>query len=111
MCVNCDPSDTYNYNWYNTDGLPCTTCNDNTICAKKMPAKCVIYNGTILSGLGLDTNIDIETILATVGVYIANLKLTDQQDVLKFTNILVALNDINARLKVLENSTHADYVI
>lgn len=108
----CQCNQTYNYNWYNTDGLPCTTCSGTLVCAKKVPAKCTIYNGVNMDSIGLTTNIDVETILASLNAVLSNMQITDQQQGLTNSAILVILNDINTRINTLAGgSPHAAYTI
>lgn len=102
----------YTYNWYNIDNQPCTTCGTTTVCKKRMPAKCSIYNGTMLTTINVSAGIDIETILSDFDVVIANIQANNIVQTTKNNNIQTALNDINARLNALEGGTpHADYVI
>lgn len=117
MCNTCGQSicqctPTYSYNWYNTDGQPCTTCSSTPICAKQIPAKCTIYNGVNLAGLSLSSPIDIETVIATIDVVINNIQILNQEQAAKNINILANLNDINTRLNTLAGGTpHDPYTI
>lgn len=113
MCNNCGSNpcncnQTYSYNWYNTEGYPCNPCSTTEVCKKKIPAKCTIYKGPALNGIGLTTDLNIELILATISAVI-NQNNTSQAT--KNTNILSALNDINDRLNILESGSHAAYTI
>lgn len=87
----------YSFNWYSTTGLPCTNCSGDTICKKKVPALCTIYNGAALSGLGLPSPSNIEAIIALIDVAISNLKLSNLQ--LQADNTALA-----ARVKALEDA-------
>lgn len=108
----CQCNQTYNYNWYNTAGLPCTTCPGTIVCAKKVPAKCTIYNGVNLDAIGEVTNTDVEIIIASINSVIGNLQVADQQQGLTNAAILVILNDINTRLNALEGGPdHAAYTL
>jgi hypothetical protein len=118
MCQRCGNSactcntPVYSYNWYNIDNQPCSTCSDTTVCKKKVPAKCSIYNGTLLTELNLDAGANVEEILAAINTILGNYANSDTSQTYKNNNILAALNDINDRLNALEGGTaHAPYTI
>lgn len=107
----CQCNQTYNYNWYNTDGLPCTTCSGTIVCKKKVPAKCTIYNGVNLDAIGESTNTDLETIIAAINTELNDLQANQQAQDIKNAAILVILNDINDRLNVIDSGSHAAYTL
>lgn len=96
------------YNWYNVENYPCNPCTNVNICKKKVPAKCTFYNGPALSNLGLNTNIDVELILASVNNAIGSLNTSTTSQASK---ILEALNDINQRIVAITGIPHANYTI
>lgn len=107
----CQCNQTYNYNWYNTDGLPCTTCSGTIVCKKKVPAKCTIYNGVNLDAIGESTNTDLETIIAAINAELNDLQANQQAQDIKNAAILVILNDINDRLNVIDSGSHVAYTL
>lgn len=121
MCTNCGYSPcgcskpNYSSNWFNVDAYPCNPCIQTTVCKKVVPAICVEYKGPILDQLNLDSPARVETILAALNIVLGEIKesVTLESDTSETTaaNILVALNDINSRLNVLEGASHAPYVI
>ena len=102
----------YSYNWYNIDNQPCTTCSDTPVCKKKIPAKCVFYNGTLLTALNIEAPANVEDILAAINTALSNYTNSGITQTYTNNNILAALNDINDRLNALEGGTpHAPYTI
>ena len=111
----CQCNPTHGYNWYNTEGYPCTPCTTTPVCKKKIPAKCTYYNGPNLTQLGLTTNIDIEAILATVNSVVGSLQtsistIEDDESVANLA-ILAILNDINSRIIAITGISHAPYTL
>ena len=108
----CSCDKTYQFNWYNINDQPCTSCGDATVCKKKIPAKCTIYNGTLLSSINLEAGANVEQILAAIDAILSNISTSGMVQTTKNNSILDALNSINARLNALEGGTaHADYTI
>lgn len=104
----------YSYNWYPTAN--CNPCLPSTVCKKTIPAKCVLFNGPTLANLNLTSPNNIELILNTIDVVIGSIKATallnNNNESLKNANILLALNNINARLNAIEGGTpKPNYVI
>lgn len=89
----------FNQNWFSTQ--TCVTCTPTEVCKKQIPAKCVIYKGSNLANLGLTSNIDVQQILTSVDTILGSMH----------SNLVIALNSINARLNALETATHANYTI
>lgn len=57
-----------------------SACVARPVCKVKIPARCVIYDGPNLTGLGLGSHIDVETILATISALINKNTLKISQD-------------------------------
>jgi len=120
MCISCgyNPCQcvpVYSYNWYNTPDLPCNPCSATVVCKKKIPAVCTYYNGPNLTGIGLTTNVNLETITATISTIIGalNTAVNNQITAQAVINaqILANFNDINARIVAITGIPHEDYVI
>lgn len=121
MCNNCGinpcscQQPNYSYNWFNTENYPCNPCSTTQVCKKRIPAKCTFYEGPNLANLGLTSPSNLEAIVLATDQVLGLLKDvqllgTSTQNTVN-VNILIALNNINARLNVLESSSHPAYVI
>ncbi len=93
-------SNTWNHSPASNCGHPqaCQGCLDIIKC------ECIIYTGSNLTSTGINKYDDLCTILTKLDAIKAI------QDT-KNTNILAALNDINDRLNVLEDASHAPYTL
>lgn len=98
----------YTYNWYNIDNYPCNPCSTVNVCKKKIPAACTFYNGPALTFFNLGTNISIEQVIAAFATAIQTLQT---ENAAKNANIQTALNDINARINLIDGGSHPNYVI
>jgi hypothetical protein len=109
---NCSCDKHYSFNWYNIDDQPCTSCGTSTVCKKKIPAKCSIYHGAILSALNLEEGANVEEILEAINTLLENATTNKAIQEQKNNTIVAALNDINSRINALAGGTpHADYTI
>lgn len=101
----CTCSTAPSYNWFSTQSQPCSPCATTpVVCKKAIPSLCVKYNGPNLPNIGVNTDDTLNDILNKLD----NLKMI--QD-LKNANILAALNDINARINVIDSGSHAPYTL
>lgn len=73
-------------------------------CLDIIKGECIIYNAANLTSTGINQNDDLNTILSKLNAIKAI------QDT-KNSNILLALNDINDRLNILESASHPPYVL
>lgn len=117
MCTNCgfspcNCSPAYSFNWYNTTGYPCDPCTTTTVCKKKIPAKCTIYNGGVLDNLTAEAGDSIQDIIITINSLLGSLNVADLDQQVTNAVILNILNDINTRINTLAGGTpHAPYIL
>lgn len=104
----CQCGSRFTYNWMDVSNLPCNSCSSTNVCKKSIPAFCTIYNGPNLTGLSLTTGVNIELILSTISTLFAAQQVN--QSTIN-NNILLALNDINARIIAITGTSYPNYTI
>lgn len=110
---------------------PCNSCNscgkcacectcslpdyDNEGCLTQQPTDCAFWSGNAYPGLSIVKGELLTSVLNKVLTILledpANNVSTFEDIDTKFTNVLIALNNINTRLNAIEGSTHPPYTI
>lgn len=100
----------YGTNMWNVNG---NTPGNQTSCGHQQACNgcidvvkgiCLLYTGVNKANTGINRNDDFDTVVAKLDAIKAI------QDT-KNANILAALNDINARINVIDSGTHAPYTL